>query len=47
MLVNLAKKKNWQWCPKCRIYVARNRGCNTISCRLYFYVIFYFVFVNI
>ncbi|WJX28662.1 RBR-type E3 ubiquitin transferase [Trifolium repens] len=33
MLVNLAKKKNWQRCPKCRIYVARNRGCNTISCR--------------
>jgi E3 ubiquitin-protein ligase RNF144 len=47
MLVNLAKEKNWQRCPKCKFYVGRDTGCNIMSCRLYFYLIFYFMFVNI
>ncbi|GAU44683.1 hypothetical protein TSUD_400250 [Trifolium subterraneum] len=32
-LVKLAKRKNWQRCPKCRVYVARNKGCSHMTCR--------------
>lgn len=37
MLMNLAKNKNWQRCPKCQIYVERIDGCLFMKCR---YVIF-------
>ncbi|KAG5613872.1 hypothetical protein H5410_013696 [Solanum commersonii] len=33
LLMKLAKRKRWQRCPKCRIYVARNKGCAHIICR--------------
>ncbi|XP_073051712.1 E3 ubiquitin-protein ligase RSL1-like [Primulina eburnea] len=33
MLVNLAKKKQWKRCPKCRFYVDKRDGCSIIRCR--------------
>nr|XP_033509831.1 probable E3 ubiquitin-protein ligase RNF217 [Nicotiana tomentosiformis] len=32
-LMKLAKHRKWQRCPSCRIYVARNKGCNNMKCR--------------
>jgi E3 ubiquitin-protein ligase RNF144 len=32
-LKNLAKKKKWQRCPKCKMYVSRRSGCLLIHCR--------------
>ncbi|KAL0368894.1 UNVERIFIED_CONTAM: putative E3 ubiquitin-protein ligase [Sesamum calycinum] len=29
----LAKKKNWQKCPKCKIYVEKTEGCVHMTCR--------------
>ncbi|TVU09538.1 hypothetical protein EJB05_43021 [Eragrostis curvula] len=32
-LKNLAKKKKWQRCPKCKMYVEKVDGCTFIACR--------------
>ncbi|XP_055828398.1 E3 ubiquitin-protein ligase RSL1-like [Solanum dulcamara] len=33
LLMKLAKRRRWQRCPKCRIYVARTKGCPHMHCR--------------
>lgn len=33
LLMKLAKRRRWQRCPKCRFYVARNKGCPHMLCR--------------
>lgn len=33
MLMELADKKGWKRCPKCRFYVARRSGCDHLRCR--------------
>lgn len=33
MLMNLAKKKKWIRCPRCKFYVERTEGCLFIKCR--------------
>lgn len=33
MLMQLAKKKNWIRCPKCRFYVEKSQGCLFMRCR--------------
>ncbi|KAK8952271.1 hypothetical protein KSP39_PZI003667 [Platanthera zijinensis] len=37
MLMNLAKKSQWQRCPKCKFFVEKRSGCMFITCR---YLIF-------
>ena len=32
--MELAKTEKWQKCPKCRFYVQRTKGCESITCRL-------------
>ncbi|XP_019253784.1 PREDICTED: probable E3 ubiquitin-protein ligase RNF217 [Nicotiana attenuata] len=32
-LMQLAKSKEWQRCPNCRIYVGRSQGCAQMKCR--------------
>lgn len=34
MVMELAKKKNWKRCPRCKFYVEKIDGCLHISCRL-------------
>lgn len=36
MLMNLAKKKKWMRCPKCKFYVEKSQGCLFMRCRLVF-----------
>ncbi|CAI9097346.1 OLC1v1033746C1 [Oldenlandia corymbosa var. corymbosa] len=33
LLMNLAKDKNWQRCPSCRIFVQKSAGCLFMKCR--------------
>ncbi|KAK8951579.1 hypothetical protein KSP39_PZI003671 [Platanthera zijinensis] len=33
MLMNLAKKRQWQRCPKCKFFVEKTEGCMFIKCR--------------
>ncbi|KAK9099613.1 hypothetical protein Syun_026658 [Stephania yunnanensis] len=33
MLMDLARKNQWQRCPKCRFYVERTAGCPFMKCR--------------
>ncbi|XP_050215893.1 E3 ubiquitin-protein ligase RSL1-like [Mercurialis annua] len=33
MLVDLAKRKNWRRCPKCKFYVEKSVGCFYMKCR--------------
>ncbi|XP_062021356.1 E3 ubiquitin-protein ligase RSL1-like [Rosa rugosa] len=33
MLRNLAQKNQWRRCPKCRFYVEKLIGCDTMRCR--------------
>ncbi|XP_048228344.1 uncharacterized protein LOC8259039 [Ricinus communis] len=33
MLVDLAKRKNWRRCPKCKYYVEKSVGCFYMKCR--------------
>lgn len=33
MVKTLAKKKNWQKCPNCKIYVEKTEGCIHMTCR--------------
>ncbi|KAH7844667.1 hypothetical protein Vadar_030417 [Vaccinium darrowii] len=33
MLMNLAKKRKWARCPNCKIYIAKNKGCDHMTCR--------------
>lgn len=33
MFKSLAKNKNWQRCPKCKVYVERTEGCLYMKCR--------------
>ncbi|KAJ4958990.1 hypothetical protein NE237_026101 [Protea cynaroides] len=33
MVMELAKQRKWQRCPKCRFYVERSQGCLFIRCR--------------
>ncbi|PIA43226.1 hypothetical protein AQUCO_02000574v1 [Aquilegia coerulea] len=33
LLMNLAKDKKWQRCPKCKFYVERSDGCLFMKCR--------------
>lgn len=33
MLMNLAKKREWQRCPKCKFFVEKTEGCMFIKCR--------------
>ncbi|XP_042493610.1 E3 ubiquitin-protein ligase RNF144A-like [Macadamia integrifolia] len=33
MVMELAKQRKWQRCPKCRFYVEKSQGCLLISCR--------------
>ncbi|KAF8388681.1 hypothetical protein HHK36_025361 [Tetracentron sinense] len=33
MMMELAKKRNWQRCPKCRFYVEKSQGCMYMKCR--------------
>ncbi|CAL0320224.1 unnamed protein product [Lupinus luteus] len=33
MMKDLAKRKNWRRCPKCKHYVEKNGGCHNMRCR--------------
>ncbi|MCH88621.1 putative E3 ubiquitin-protein ligase RNF144A-like [Trifolium medium] len=33
MLMNLAKNMAWRRCPKCKFYVAKSTGCDSMICR--------------
>ncbi|KAF8401155.1 hypothetical protein HHK36_014459 [Tetracentron sinense] len=33
MMMELAKHRNWQRCPKCRFYVEKSEGCMYMKCR--------------
>ncbi|CAJ2644736.1 putative E3 ubiquitin-protein ligase RNF217-like protein [Trifolium pratense] len=33
MLTNIAKDMRWRQCPKCRVYVAKSKSCNVMTCR--------------
>jgi len=39
LVTNLAKKKGWRRCSKCKIYVERIHGCTRISCRFVLYML--------
>ncbi|PHU19021.1 hypothetical protein BC332_10172 [Capsicum chinense] len=34
-LLKLAKRRRWQRCPRCRIYVARTKGCPHMHCSVH------------
>ncbi|KAF1870332.1 hypothetical protein Lal_00003538 [Lupinus albus] len=35
LMKDLAKRRNWKRCPKCKHYVERNGGCCDMRCRAY------------